>query len=187
MELTRRSLSIATLSATALALAKISPARASVSQLNRDSFAALQTLFADEPNTKVLAADAKGILVFPRIVSAAVGVGGQSGDGTLIVNKHVFAHYNFSGGSVGLQLGAQTYSYALFFMHESALTYLETSSGWSIGSGPSVVALDKSAASSWTAAGATSKDVYAVPFNGTGLMAALSLGGTKITRIHPSS
>jgi len=187
MELTRRSLSIATLSATALAFAKIAPANASVEELNHDSFAALERLFADVPNTKVIAADAKGILIFPRIVRAAIGIGGQSGDGTLIVNKHVFAHYNFSGGSVGLQLGAQTYSYALFFMTESSLNYLETSSGWSIGSGPSVVALDKSAATSWTAAGASAGDVYAVPFNGTGLMASLSLEGTKITRIHPSS
>jgi lipid-binding SYLF domain-containing protein len=72
-------------------------------------------------------------------------------------------------------------------MHESALSYLETSSGWSIGSGPSVVALDKSKAASWTAGASGGADVYAVPFSGTGLMASLSLEGTKITRIHPSS
>jgi lipid-binding SYLF domain-containing protein len=187
MELTRRTLSLAGLSATALAFAKISPANASVTELNHDSYTALETLFAEDPNTKVIAAHAKGILIFPRIVRAAVVVGGQSGDGTLIVNRHVFAHYNFSGGSVGLQVGAQTYSYALFFMNHSALSYLENSSGWSIGSGPSVVALDKSAASSWTAAGASAGDVYAIPFSATGLMASLSLEGTKITRIHPGS
>ncbi len=71
-------------------------------------------------------------------------------------------------------------------MNHSALSYLENSSGWSIGSGPSVVALDKSAASSWTAAGASAGDVYAIPFSATGLMASLSLEGTKITRIFPS-
>ncbi len=186
MELTRRSLSLATLSATALAFAKIAPANASVTQLNEDSFAALKTLFADEPHTKLIAEKALGILVFPRIVKAGIGIGGQSGDGTLFVGKHVHAHYNISGGSIGLQLGAQTYAYALFFMNQSALSYLENSSGWSIGSGPSVVALDKSSAAAWTAAGAQSGDVYAVPFSASGLMASLSLEGTKISRIFPS-
>jgi lipid-binding SYLF domain-containing protein len=186
MNLTRRSLSLATLSATALAFAKIEPAHASVSELNHDSYAALKQLFAEEPHTKILAENSVGILVFPRIVKAGVVVGGQSGDGTLFVNKHVVAHYNISGGSLGLQVGAQTFSYALFFMNQKSLSYLENTSGWSIGTGPSVVALDKSAASSYTA-GASGGDVYAVPFSASGLMASLSLEGTKITRIHPSS
>jgi lipid-binding SYLF domain-containing protein len=187
MDITRRTLSIATLSATALALAKISPAHAeSATQLSDESYVALKTLFADVPNTQHIAAKAKGILVFPRIVKAGIGIGGQSGDGTLFVGMHTHAHYNISGGSIGLQLGAQTYSYALFFMNETSLSYLENSSGWSIGSGPSVVALDKSSATAWTAAGAQSGDVYAIPFSASGLMASLSLEGTKITRIFPS-
>jgi lipid-binding SYLF domain-containing protein len=187
MDLTRRTLSLATLSATALAFAKVASANASVTELDHDSYAVLRTLFVEEPNTKLIAERAVGILVFPRIVKAGVVVGGESGDGTLFVGKHVHAHYNISGGSLGLQVGAQTYSYALFFMNEKSLSYLENSSGWSIGSGPSVVALDKSSASSWTAAGASGGDVYAVPFSATGLMASLSLEGTKISRIHPSS
>jgi lipid-binding SYLF domain-containing protein len=187
MELTRRTLSLATLSATALAFARIAPANATVEELNHDSYAALRTLFAEVPNTKLIAERAVGILVFPRIVKAGVVIGGQSGDGTLFVGKHVHAHYNISGGSLGLQVGAQTYSYALFFMNQSSLSYLENSSGWSVGSGPSVVALDKSAATSWTAAGASGGDVYAIPFSASGLMASLSLEGTKISRIHPSS
>ena len=187
MDLTRRTLSLATLSAAALAVAKIAPANASVSQLNHDSYAALEKLFAEEPHTKLIAERSVGILVFPRIVKAGIVIGGQSGDGTLIVNKHVHAHYNLSAGSLGLQVGAQTFSYALFFMNEKSLSYLENSAGWSIGSGPSVVALDKSAASSWTGAGASAGDVYAIPFSASGLMASLSLEGSKISRIHPSS
>ena len=187
MDITRRTLSIATLSATALALAKISPAHAeSATQLSDESYASLKTLFAEVPNTRHIAAKAVGVLVFPRIVKAGIGIGGMSGDGTLFVGMHTHAHYNISGGSIGLQLGAQTYSYALFFMNETALSYLENSSGWSIGSGPSVVAMDKSSATAWTAAGAQSGDVYAIPFNASGLMASLSLEGTKITRIFPS-
>jgi lipid-binding SYLF domain-containing protein len=186
MDITRRTLSIATLSATALALAKISKAQAeTATELSEQSYAALKTLFADVPNTRNIALKAKGILVFPRIVKAGIGIGGMSGDGTLFVGMHTHAHYNISGGSIGLQLGAQTYSYALFFMNETSLSYLENSSGWSIGSGPSVVAMDKSAATAWTAAGAQSGDVYAIPFSASGLMASLSLEGTKITRIFP--
>jgi len=76
----------------------------------------------------------------------------------------------------------QSFSYALFFMTHSALSYLESSHGWALGSGPSVVVLDKGAAASMTTTTLT-QDVYAVPFGARGLMAGLGLEGSKITSI----
>ena len=70
-------------------------------------------------------------------------------------------------------------------MTETALKYLQSSNGWSIGSGPSVVVVDKGAAASVTSTTLT-HDVYAFPFGQQGLMAGLGLEGSKITRIHPS-
>jgi lipid-binding SYLF domain-containing protein len=95
-------------------------------------------------------------------------------------------YYNLSAASFGLQAGGQTFSYALFFMTDSALDYLQKSDGWSIGSGPSVVVVDKGAAASMTSTSIT-QDVYAVPFGQRGLMAGLGLEGSKITHIHPGS
>lgn len=127
---------------------------------------------------------AKAILVFPQIVKAGFMIGGQTGNGALLVNGNATQYYNISAVSFGLQAGAQAFSYALFFMSDQALQYLQSSHGWAIGSGPSVVVLDKGAAASITST-TLSQDVYAVPFGQQGLMAGIGLNGSKITRIYP--
>lgn len=162
-----------------------SASAASASEIRRDAFAALQRLYASQPRTRELAKKAVAILVFPKIYKAGVLVGGQTGDGALLVNGRADGYYNLSAASFGLQLGAQTFSYALFFMTESALKYLRSSDGWSVGSGPSVVVMDQGKAASMTSTTLT-QDVYAFPFGQSGLMAGLGLEGSKITRIHPS-
>jgi lipid-binding SYLF domain-containing protein len=124
--------------------------------------------------------------VFPRIIKAGLLVGGQGGDGVLRVGGKTAGYYNIAAASFGLQAGAQRFSYALFFMTDSSLKYLEDSDGWSIGSGPSVVVMDKGAAASLTSTTVT-QDVYAFPFGQHGLMAGLGLEGSKITRIHPGA
>ncbi len=109
-------------------------------------------------------------------------IGAQSGNGVLFEGGLPTGYYNISAGSFGLQAGVQSFSYALFFMTNSALSYLSSSHGWSIGSGPTVVVLDKGAAASITSTTLT-QDVYAIPFGQTGLMAGIGLEGSKITSI----
>jgi lipid-binding SYLF domain-containing protein len=77
------------------------------------------------------------------------------------------------------------FGYALFFMTDSALTYLNNSGGWAIGTGPSIVVLDQGAARSLTTTNLRA-DVYAFVFNQQGLMGGIGLEGSKITRITPS-
>ena len=143
---------------------------------------ALRTLYAAEPRTRELARRAKGILIFPNILRAGLILGGQGGDGVLRVNGRNAGYYNISGGSVGLQAGAETFSYAMFFMNDAALRYLRDSNGWEIGSGPTIAVMDKGAAASLTSTTLT-KDVYAFPFGVRGLMAGINLEGSKITQI----
>ncbi len=159
---------------------------ASARQINDDARQALNSLYATQPKTRPLAGSAKGILVFPKIIKAGLIIGGQTGDGVLWVNGHARGYYNLSAASFGLQAGAQTFSYVLFFMTDAALKYLQNSDGWAIGSGPSVVVVDKGVAASLTSTTAT-QDVYAFPFGARGLMAGLGLEGSKITRIHPGA
>jgi len=159
---------------------------ASARDIAQSAESALQRLYAAEPNTQRLGQQAKAILVFPQIVKAGFLIGGQTGNGALLVNGNPIEYYNISAVSFGLQAGAQAFSYALFFMTDSALQYLRSSNGWSIGSGPSVVLLDKGAAASITSTTLT-QDVYAVPFGQQGLMAGIGLEGSKITRIHPGN
>lgn len=159
---------------------------ASRNTLDKSGALSLQTLYSEQPNAKILADKAVGILVFPNIVQAGFVVGAETGDGVLFKHGKAEAYYNISSASFGLQAGAQSFAYALFFMRESALSYLRKSEGWAIGSGPSVVVLDKSAAASVTST-TLSQDVYAIPYGNQGLMAGLSLEGSKITRIHPDA
>ena len=159
-------------------------ASAGAASLDRASRAALARLYSQSVRAKEFGKLAVGVLVVPRIIKAGFVLGGMGGDGVLYEHGRVAGYYNMGGASWGLQAGAETYSYALFFLKPKALAYLHNSSGWAIGSGPSVVVVDKGI----TEAGDTTtltQDVYAVPFGTKGLMGSLSLQGTKITPIHP--
>jgi len=157
---------------------------ASAREIDRNADATLRALYAANPGARQLGQRARGILVFPRIVKGGFILGGQSGDGVLLLNGRKAAYYNISAASFGLQAGVQSFSYVLFFMNNAALDYLRRSKGWAIGSGPSVVVADQGMARSLTSTTLT-QDVYAFPFGQKGLMAGLGLEGSKITSIHP--
>jgi len=156
---------------------------ATAAQLNSQGKAALQRLYAQSARATRYSRDAKAILVFPKIVKAGFMIGGQGGEGVLFVRGKPTAYYKIGAASFGLQAGGQSFSYALFLMNDSAVRYLDKSDGWAIGSGPSVVVVDKGAAMSTTST-TLAKDVYAFPFGQKGLMAGLGLEGSKISRIR---
>lgn len=153
--------------------------------ISRDSRAALQNLYASNPEAKILSRRAKGILVFPGIVKAGFLVGAQYGSGgTLFKNGYTAGFYNIIAGSYGLQVGVQSFSYVMFFMDNDSLNYLYRSEGWEVGVGPSIVIVDKGVAKSLTTT--TGKNgVYAYIFDQKGLMAGIGLQGSKISRINP--
>ena len=84
--------------------------------------------------------------------------------------------------SYGLQAGIQTFGYALIFMTDAALKYLDRSEGFELGTAPSIVVLDKGAAGGLSTSSAQS-DMYAMFFDQRGLMGGLGLQGTKVSRI----
>jgi lipid-binding SYLF domain-containing protein len=157
----------------------------SATDITRESNAALQDLYASNPEARQLARRAKGVLVFPSIVKAGFLVGAQYGTGGALFKKgRTAGYYNIAAASYGLQAGVQSFSYALFFMDDASLNYLDRSEGWEIGVGPSIVVVDAGMAKSLTTTTAKS-GVYAYIFSQKGLMAGLGLQGSKITRIHP--
>ncbi len=188
----RRALALLPAAVASFALADLAfvtpPAEAaSASALARDGEAALRRLYAAEPRAKRLGARARAILVFPRIIKVGVLLaGGQTGDGVLLVKGRPSGYFNLSAASVGPQAGGQTFAFALFFMTDAALAYLNRSDGWAVGTGPSVVVVDKGAAASVTST-TLSEDVYAFPFGEKGLMAGIDLEGSKITHITPTA
>ncbi|MEJ0020799.1 MAG: YSC84-related protein [Acetobacteraceae bacterium] len=152
----------------------------SAREINRDVDRVLRDLYATHAKSRELGKRAVAILVFPKIIKAGFLLGGQGGYGALREQGKSVGYYSIAAASFGLQAGVQSFSYALFFMTPAALKYLKESDGWAIGSGPSVVVLDKGAAASVTSTTLT-QDVYAIPFGQRGLMAGLSLEGSKIT------
>ena len=155
---------------------------ASAAEINRDVKIALEKLYAKSSSAKTLGEKAKGILVFPGIVKGGFMVGGQFGEGALLRGGKTAGYYNTLSASYGLQIGGQKYGYALFFMSDSAMSWLDRSDGWEIGTGPSIVVMDTGAASSATTTSLQS-EIYAFFFDQKGLMGGLGLQGTKITKI----
>lgn len=153
-------------------------------EIQRDAEIALQKLYDRSPAAKKLSVVAKGVLVFPRIIKGGVIVGGQYGEGALFKQGKCVGYYNSVAASYGLQIGAQTFGYAMFLMTEGALTYLDESEGFEIGLGPSFVVVDEGMAGSLTTTTAK-EDIYAFFFDQEGLMAGLGLQGTKISPINP--
>ncbi len=153
-------------------------------EIDRQVDAALQMLYDKTPKAEELSKNAKGVLVFPDVLKAGLIVGGQYGEGAMRVKGKTVGYYRTVAASYGLQAGAQSFGYALIFLSDAAVEYLQNSSGWEIGTGPSVVVVDKGLASALTTTSAKD-DVYAFFFDQEGLMLGLGLQGTKITKITP--
>lgn len=158
------------------------PARAVDEDLRREAAAALQKLCAGNSAAALLRGKAKGILVFPSMLKAGFLFGGQIGDGVLFKGGRAVGEYNSVAASYGLQIGGQKFGYAMFFMTNEALDYLNRSQGWEVGVGPSVVVVDEGMGKSITSTTLTN-DVYAFIFSQKGLMAGVGIQGSKITRI----
>jgi len=155
---------------------------ASAEQIDRDAKKALENLYEKSESAKAAGEKAVAVLVFPGIVKGGFIIGGQYGEGALIQNGKTVGFYNTVAASYGLQAGLQKFGYALFFMTEPAVKWLDKSDGWEIGVGPSIVVVDVGAAASMTSTTAQS-DIYAFFFDQKGLMAGLGLQGTKITKL----
>jgi lipid-binding SYLF domain-containing protein len=131
---------------------------------------------------KTLSQTARAILVFPNIVKAGFVFGGGYGEGELLKGSEVVDYYNSVTGSWGLQIGAQSYGYVVFLMTDKAVSYLEKSKGWELGVGPTVVVVDEGVAKNLSTS-SLKDDAYAFIFSQQGLMAGISIEGTKISHI----
>jgi lipid-binding SYLF domain-containing protein len=151
-------------------------------ELDAHARLALQDLYRLNAHAKDVGAKAAGILVFPNVVKAGFLFGAEYGEGALLVGGSSVAHYNIISASFGLQAGVQDESVALMFKTPEALNKFRASYGWKAG-------LDGSIAIVTVGAGGEldtetlQKPVVAFVFDNKGLMANLSLQGSKISLI----
>ena len=153
-------------------------------KIDKDVELALEKLYAGSPTAIEFSKVCKGILVFPNVVKGGLILGGQYGEGALLVKGETAGYYNTVAVSYGLQAGAQSFGYAMFLMTDDALSYLQNSKGWEIGVGPTIVVVDKGMAKNMSTSTAK-EDIYAFFFSQQGLMAGLGLQGSKISKITP--
>jgi lipid-binding SYLF domain-containing protein len=158
---------------------------ASPAEIDAEVDAALVRFYAEVPAAKDLAKKAKGILIFPSVVKAGFGVGGEYGEGALRIGGKSVGYYNNAAASIGFQIGVQSRAEILMFMTQEALDRFRASEGWEIGVDGSV-AVVKTGVAGEIDTTSFSDPVIGFIFGEQGLMANLSLEGAKITKMDKS-
>ncbi len=151
-------------------------------QIDRRVSNTLERFYSHVRGGEQLASKARAVLVFPSIVKAGFGVGGEYGEGELRINGANAGFYNSVSASIGFQLGVEERSVLIFFMTESALDQFRNTKGWKIGVDGSVAILTVGAGGS-VDTNKISSPVVGFILDPKGLMYNLTLEGSKISRI----
>jgi lipid-binding SYLF domain-containing protein len=151
-------------------------------EINASVNATLDRFYRQIPGARELSARATGVLVFPTIIKAGFGVGGEYGEGAMRVGGKTVGYYNTISASFGFQLGAQARSVIIMFMTPEALAGFRRVDGWKVGVDGSVAIIVVGAGGSIDTDKVTSPVVGFI-LDPKGLMYNLTLEGSKITRI----
>lgn len=157
---------------------------ASRQEIDEKVDAALNRLYAEVPAGADAAGSAKGVLVFPNVVKAGFGIGGEYGVGALRVDGASVDYYSTTAASVGLQIGAEEKTIVLCFMTDEALVAFRKSNVFEVGVDGSVAIADSGAGGAIGTAMAR-RPVIGFVFGRSGLMANISLEGAKISKFRP--
>jgi lipid-binding SYLF domain-containing protein len=155
---------------------------ASAGEINASVNATLDRFFRQIPGARELSARATGVLVFPTVLKAGFGVGGEYGEGAMRVGGKTVGYYNTISASFGFQLGAQARSVIIMFMTPEALAGFRRVEGFKVGVDGSVAIIVVGAGGSIDTDKVTSP-VIGFILDPKGLMYNLTLEGSKITRI----
>src|SRR5260221_11857383 len=106
---------------------------ASAPEIDASVSATLEDFFREVWSGRNLANQAVAILVFPTIVKAGFGIGGEYGEGALHNRGRTAGYYNIISASIGFQFGAQARSVITMFWTEAALANFQRPAGWKVG------------------------------------------------------
>lgn len=151
-------------------------------EIDAKANAALEAFYAHTSAGKGLVAKASGMLIFPEVLKAGIGIGGEYGEGVLREQGKSQGYYNVAAASIGFQLGAQIKSEIILFMTPDALADFKASDGWEAGVDGSVALVTLGAGK--TIDTSNIKDpIIGFVFSNKGLMYNLSIEGSKISKI----
>jgi lipid-binding SYLF domain-containing protein len=141
---------------------------------------ALSRLYQQAGGSRELVNSARGVLVFPTFISAGFIFGAATGEGVMRKGGKSARFYRMTEASFGWLAGAQSQAVFVLFMTDEALRRFEASSGWTAGVDGSVALLNVGADARVTTQTAQQPIIGFVLTN-SGLMANLSLNGSRIT------
>ena len=125
---------------------------------------------------------AEGVLVFPDVVKIGFGIGGEYGEGALLIKGKTVDYYNTAAASFGFQFGAQFKTVMLIFLKKDALDNFRNSSGWEAGVDGSIALIELGVGKDINTINLEDPIVGFV-FSNKGLMYNLTLEGSKITKL----
>ena len=183
MKLARRALCLLVVSLLVAAAPARQSEAASAAEINGDVDATLNRFYRNVAGSQDLANRAAGVLVFPSIVKAGIGIGGEYGEGALRIKGKTADYYNSVSASVGFQLGVQARSVIIMFMTDDALASFRRRDGWKVGVDGSVALITLGAGGALDS-NQIGKPVIGFILDEKGLMYNLTLEGSKISRIR---
>ena len=144
---------------------------------------AIKSFESEVPAGFVLSKKASGVLIFPNVVKAGFGIGGEYGEGALMIGGKIVDYFSVASASIGFQLGVQSRSQIILFMNSESLNTFRKSDGWKAGVDASV------AVATLGSGGSIDSEVINRPiigfiFSGKGLMYNLTFEGSKISKIN---
>ncbi|MFM1896081.1 MAG: hypothetical protein RLZZ385_1155 [Pseudomonadota bacterium] len=163
-------------------LTSLSANAASKEEIDANVEEALAKFYEESPAGRRLAQEAVALLVFPRVIKAGVGIGGEYGEGSLLRNGQPIAYYNTVSASIGFQLGAQVKSQIIMFMTDEALEDFRSTEGWEAGVDGSVAIVEFGVGEEINT-NSVQDPIIGFVFSNRGLMYNLTFEGAKMTEI----
>jgi lipid-binding SYLF domain-containing protein len=173
---------LAVLAAFATLLSAASTQAGSAAQIDAAVEGTLNEFFHRIRGSRELVAKSAAVLVFPSVIKAGIGIGGEYGEGALLTRGRTLEYYNTVSASIGFQFGAQSRSVIIVFMTPEALASFRRVNGWKVGVDGSVALITVGIGGSIDSSKIASPIVGFI-FDGKGLMYNLTLEGSKISRI----
>ncbi len=170
------------LAAALLLFAAMPAMAASREELDASVREAVNELYKHSSAARELAGKSAGMLVFPKVVKGGMVIGGEYGEGALLVGGKTAAYYSIAAGSIGFQLGVQQKSQVILFMNQRELDKFRKSEGWKAGVDGSV-ALATLGAGGQIDTETSKKPIIGFIYSNKGLMYNLTFEGSKISKI----
>lgn len=154
----------------------------SKAKINRQVNETLHKLTEQVPGAKKLLRSARGVLVFPNVIKAGIGIGGEYGEGALRIHGRSVAYYSIAAASIGFQFGAQEKDIVLVFLQSRALRKFRDSDGWKVGVDGSVTLINVGTGGSIDTM-KINQPIVGFVIGQKGLMYNFTLEGSKISKL----